>query len=161
MSSHQTANQKQMRAMKMKIEQSFYGKQAISEFELGNGLILEVLTMKRYGGNVATTFQVWKKISETSRQTAFDFKTRFIDHGKVRLTEKKLVELHNSAITNKNFLAENFIVVEQAKFKSSPCAKVLKLMDSDHNYQDALSTVLSETPSLDKQSLEAELNNYI
>lgn len=143
------------------IEESFHGKKARSEFNLGNGLILEVVTMKRYSGNVSTSFQVWKQISEGSRQTAFDFNSRFIEHGKVRLTEKKLIELHNQAVNNKEFLTENFIITETVKFKSAPCSKVLKLMDSDCKYQEALATVLGETPSLDKQALETELNNYI
>jgi len=145
----------------MKIEETFHGKKARSEFNLGNGLILEVVTMKRYSGTVSTSFQVWKQISELSRQSAFDFNSRFIEHGKVRLTEKKLIELHNQALSNKEFLAENFIIAETAKFKSAPCSKVLKLMDKDCKYQEALAIVLNETPSLDKQALETELNNYI
>lgn len=145
----------------MKIEESFHGKKARSEFNLGNGLILEVVTMKRYSGTVSTSLQVWKQINEGSRQTAFDFNSRFIEHGKVRLTEKKLIELHNQALSNKEFLAENFIIAETAKFKSAPCSKVLKLMDNDCKYQEALTVVLNETPSLDRQVLETELNNYI
>lgn len=100
----------------MKIQQSCYGKQAISEFDLGNNLTLEVLTMKRFGGNVATSFQVWLNKSKSIRESAFNFKSRFINHGKVRMTEKKLIELHKQAITNREFLSENFIELEKAKF---------------------------------------------
>lgn len=145
----------------IKIELTYHGKLATTEFEVGGGLILEAITMKRYGGNTATTFQIWKIINQNSRETALDFRTHFIDHGKVRLTEKKLIELHNQAINNKDLLTKNFIAVEKTKHKSIACSKVLQLMDNDFKYQDALKAVLAEDASLNKQALETELNNYI
>ncbi len=100
----------------MRIENSFYGKQAISEFTLENNLVLEVITMKRFSGNVATSFQVWRKVSESLRETAFNFEGRFINHGKVRMTEKNLINLHLSTIRDNDVLNKNFIKSEINKF---------------------------------------------
>lgn len=46
-------------------------------------------------------------------------------------------------------------------FKSRECKQVLRLMDEDYSYQEALQIVLSENPNRDKQDLEKELEQYI
>lgn len=45
--------------------------------------------------------------------------------------------------------------------KSVEASKVLKLMDDDYGYQDALKLVLSNNKNIDKTKLEKELNKYI
>lgn len=45
--------------------------------------------------------------------------------------------------------------------KSVEASKVLKLMDDDYSYQDALKLVLSNNKNIDKTKLEKELNQYI
>ena len=45
--------------------------------------------------------------------------------------------------------------------KSVEASKVLKLMDDDYSYQDALKLVLSNNKNIDKTKLEKELNKYI
>lgn len=45
--------------------------------------------------------------------------------------------------------------------KSIACSKVLKLMDKDWSYSEALQQTLSEDKSLSKKNLETELNFYI
>jgi hypothetical protein len=86
----------------MKIGQNAFSKTATTEILLENNFIIEVLTMKRYGGAVATSFMIWKKLKEGIKQSAINFKCQSINHGKVRLTEKKLIELHNLALKEKD-----------------------------------------------------------
>ncbi len=45
--------------------------------------------------------------------------------------------------------------------KSAACSKVLQLMDQDYSYQKALKEVLKSDKRLNKDKLEAELDNYI
>jgi hypothetical protein len=45
--------------------------------------------------------------------------------------------------------------------KSNACSQVLKLMDKDHSYSEALKKVLSSDKRLNKAKLEKELDNYI
>jgi len=45
--------------------------------------------------------------------------------------------------------------------KSKACSTVLKLMDMDFSYQDALKIVLKKDKRLSKKKLETELNKYI
>lgn len=45
--------------------------------------------------------------------------------------------------------------------KSVEASKVLKLMDDDYSYQNALKLVLSNNKTIDKTKLEKELNKYI
>jgi hypothetical protein len=47
------------------------------------------------------------------------------------------------------------------KNKSEACKKVLKLMDKDMSYQNALKLVLKEDKRLSRKKLETELNKYI
>lgn len=87
----------------MKIENTFYGKIATSQLPLRQGFIVELSTMKRSGGETSSTFTLYKIISENTRETAFYFKPFSINHGKqLRLTEKKLKELHLEALKTFN-----------------------------------------------------------
>lgn len=45
--------------------------------------------------------------------------------------------------------------------KSKPASEVLKLMDNDYEYQQALKIVLSKYKNVNKAELERELDNYI
>jgi uncharacterized protein YoaH (UPF0181 family) len=45
--------------------------------------------------------------------------------------------------------------------KSKAVSKVLRLMDNDYSYSEAIKIVLLEDKRLNKKSLERELNNYI
>lgn len=45
--------------------------------------------------------------------------------------------------------------------KSKEARAVLKLMDQDYEYQDALKKVLKDDPKLNKKKLEKELETYI
>lgn len=92
----------------MKIENTFHGRTATTEIQLGNSFLIEVLTMKRYSGDTITNFTVYKQIKEGLRQTSFNFKSVSINHGKVRLTEKKLIELHNEALAKKEEFQDHF-----------------------------------------------------
>jgi len=46
------------------------------------------------------------------------------------------------------------------KTKTLECSQVLKLMDEDYEYQEALQIILYIT-NREKKELEEELNNYI
>ena len=45
--------------------------------------------------------------------------------------------------------------------KSKATSKVLKLLDKDYSYSEALKTVLKSDKRLSKKKLEKELNTYI
>jgi len=45
--------------------------------------------------------------------------------------------------------------------KSKACSTVLKLMDMDFSYTEALKIVLKKDKRLSKKKLETELNKYI
>ena len=45
--------------------------------------------------------------------------------------------------------------------KSKAASRVLKLMDEDYSYQEALRISLRENKGVGKRSLEKELNRYI
>lgn len=45
--------------------------------------------------------------------------------------------------------------------KSKAVSKVLRLMDNDYSYSEAIKIVLLEDKRLNKKSLERELNKYI
>lgn len=45
--------------------------------------------------------------------------------------------------------------------KSKAVSKVLKLMDKDYSYSEALKKVLKEDKRLSKKKLETELDKYI
>lgn len=94
----------------MKIESTNFGKRVSTEIHLKDNFFLEIYTMKRAAGNVMSSFVVWKKINENSRETAIDFQPKRIDHGCFsRITQNKLIELHAFALSYKeeiNFLKE-------------------------------------------------------
>lgn len=54
---------------------------------------------------------------------------------------------------------ENAIIGQNTK--SREASKVLQLMDNDFSYKQALETVLSDNPTIHRESLENELNRYI
>jgi len=45
--------------------------------------------------------------------------------------------------------------------KSQPCSMVLRLMDDDYSYNDALTLALRAYPLTNMVKLEKELDNYI
>lgn len=45
--------------------------------------------------------------------------------------------------------------------KSAACKMVLRLMDQDHEYKDALLYALTEHPTINRAELENELNKYV
>ncbi len=51
--------------------------------------------------------------------------------------------------------------MKNLNIKSSACSQVLKLMDKDYDYEEAVQFVLNMRPSLIKEELEKELNLYI
>lgn len=51
--------------------------------------------------------------------------------------------------------------MSKEKPKSKAASKVLKLMDKDFSYSEALKKVLKEDKRLSKKKLEKELNTYI
>lgn len=106
-----------MKLIKSSIEQTFHGKQAISEFDLNNNLILEIKTFKTYDDDVITKAVIWFKKSQNHKTTAYNFKSINLNHGKLELTQNKLIELHNEAI-NDNFLNKDFIEEEINKFNN-------------------------------------------
>lgn len=99
------------------IQQTFHGQQAISEFDLKNNLILEVKTFRVYDDDVITKAIIWFKKSQNHKVTAFNFKSKYVNHGKLKLTKKKLIKIHNQTI-NDDFLNKNFIEEEISKFNN-------------------------------------------
>ena len=51
--------------------------------------------------------------------------------------------------------------MDTRKKKSNACKKVLRLMDEDYTYTEALKKTLSEDMRLSKRKLERELSHYI
>ena len=51
--------------------------------------------------------------------------------------------------------------IEIAPQKSKACSAVLRLMDEDLDYTQALRQVLGENPTIDRAELEKELETYI
>ena len=92
----------------MKIETSSYGKIATTSIELQTGFEVEALTMKRYSGNLVTTFTLFKMISENCKQTCVNFKSSSVDHGNQRITEKNLTKFHNEALERLGDFKEHF-----------------------------------------------------
>ena len=87
----------------MKIENTYHSRIATTDIALENNFLIEVCTMKRYGGDTTTSFTVYKQVKEGVRQTSLYFKSVSINHGKqTRLTEKRLAELHNEALARKD-----------------------------------------------------------
>lgn len=60
------------------------------------------------------------------------------------------------------WIEKNYVAFDHVSLKKSPQVKsVLRLMDSDYSYQDALKTTLIIFPETNKELLEAELETYI
>jgi hypothetical protein len=49
----------------------------------------------------------------------------------------------------------------KAKTKSKAASRVLRLMDEDYSYQEALRISLRENKGVGKRTLEKELNKYV
>jgi len=49
----------------------------------------------------------------------------------------------------------------KAKGKSKAASRVLRLMDEDYSYQEALRISLRENKGVGKRTLEKELNKYV
>ena len=55
----------------------------------------------------------------------------------------------------------NIVAIGAIKAKSAAASKVLKLMDKDYSYEEALFKTLRADKRLSRKSLENELNRYI
>tara|TARA_R110000868_G_C10972986_1_gene771157 strand:+ start:46655 stop:46942 length:288 start_codon:yes stop_codon:yes gene_type:complete len=86
--------------MQIEIGKNHYGKYAETEIKLENDLVLQITTMKRHSGNIVTSFSKWKKINDNMLKSAGG-ETVFTYHGKHRVSDKKLLELHKKALEEK------------------------------------------------------------
>ena len=48
-----------------------------------------------------------------------------------------------------------------APVKSEACSGVLRLMDQDFSYMQAVENILSQNPEIDREELEKELDKYV
>ncbi len=82
--------------MKTIIENTCYGKTAKTEINLENDSYLLITTCKRYDKSVKSSFAIYKRINKNLSSLNQDESKKFssINHGIVRLTEKKLIEFH-------------------------------------------------------------------
>lgn len=73
-------------------------------------------------------------------------------------TGKFYLKRFKRALTFKEVLK---VLDKKAPIKSTACTMVLRAMDNDLSYTDALNKVLKEHTHINKMSLEKELNKYI
>tara|TARA_R110000787_G_scaffold61525_1_gene139379 strand:+ start:220 stop:519 length:300 start_codon:yes stop_codon:yes gene_type:complete len=99
--------------MQIETGKNYYGKYAETEIKLKDNFILQITTMRRYSNKIVTSFTQWEKVSDNmSRNSGGE--TVFIDHGKQRLTDKKLLELHKKALEEK---ADYIATIKSIKLK--------------------------------------------
>lgn len=82
-----------------KIVASFHGKQAVKEIQLGDGWVLIIKTFKSGLGKLVTDVGVWKPVpgTDTMIEKVFNRGTTLNkDHGKLRATEKTLLQLNDA-----------------------------------------------------------------
>ncbi len=82
-----------------KIATTFHGKQAVKQLDLGDGWVLIIKTFKSGLGNLVTDVGVWKPVKANSNmiEKVFNHGTTLNkDHGKLRATEKTLLQLNDA-----------------------------------------------------------------
>jgi len=106
--------------MNIKIENN----SATTEINLEDNFVLQITTSKFNGlssrslSTVKTTANMFKRLNGCL-STILDFsQKKSFDHGKIsRLTKDKLIELHNIALNQGDFLNPDFILREKEKLK--------------------------------------------
>jgi hypothetical protein len=106
--------------MNIKIENNT----ATTEINLEDNFVLQITTSKFNGlssrslSTVKTTATMFKRLNNCL-STVLDFsQKKSFDHGKInRLTKDKLIELHNTALNQGDFLNPDFISREKEKLK--------------------------------------------
>jgi len=106
--------------MNIKIENN----SATTEINLEDNFVLQITTSKFNGlssrslSTVKTTANMFKRLNGCL-STILDFSQKqSFDHGKIsRLTKDKLIELHNIALNQGDFLNPDFISREKEKLK--------------------------------------------
>jgi hypothetical protein len=106
--------------MNIKIENN----SATTEINLEDNFVLQITTSKFNGlssrslSTVKTTANMFKRLNGCL-STILDFsQKKSFDHGKIsRLTKDKLIELHNTALNQGDFLNPDFISREKEKLK--------------------------------------------
>lgn len=106
--------------MNIKIENN----SATTEINLEDNFVLQITTSKFNGlssrslSTVKTTANMFKRLNN-SLSTILDFsQKKSFEHGKInRLTKDKLIELHNIALNQGDFLNPDFISREKEKLK--------------------------------------------
>jgi hypothetical protein len=106
--------------MNIKIENNT----ATTEINLEDNFVLQITTSKFNGlsskslSTVKTTANMFKRLNGCL-STILDFsQKKSFDHGKIsRLTKDKLIELHNIALNQGDFLNPDFISREKEKLK--------------------------------------------
>jgi hypothetical protein len=90
---------------------------ATSEINLEDNFVLKISTSK-YGKTVQTTATMYKTKDECLSSILDFSRKKFINHGIVkRLTKDELINFHNFAIKNGDFLNPDFISQEKEKLK--------------------------------------------
>jgi hypothetical protein len=99
--------------MNIKIENNT----ATTEINLEDNFVLQITTSK-FNSGVTTTANMFKRLNGCL-STILDFsQKKSFDHGKVsRLAKDKLIELHNIALNQGDFLNPDFISREKEKLK--------------------------------------------
>jgi hypothetical protein len=99
--------------MNIKIENNT----ATTEINLEDNFVLQITTSK-FNSTVKTTGNMFKRLNNCL-STILDFsQKKSFDHGKIsRLTKDKLIELHNIALNQGDFLNPDFISREKEKLK--------------------------------------------
>jgi hypothetical protein len=106
--------------MNIKIENN----SATTEINLEDNFVLQITTSKFNGlsskslSTVKTTASMFKRLNGCL-STILDFsQKKSFEHGKInRLTKDKLIELHNTALNQGDFLNPDFISREKEKLK--------------------------------------------
>lgn len=85
-----------------RIATTFHGKQAVKNIDLGDGWVLTIKTFKSGLGNLVTDVGVWKPVKANSNmlEKVFNRSSMNKDHGKLRATEKTLLQLNDDIDEN-------------------------------------------------------------
>ena len=70
------------------------GHQAGTTFEANSGHLIEVVTMKRYGGNLRTTVSHGIRINQYMIESEWDATFKTFDHGRERATKTTVLRAH-------------------------------------------------------------------
>jgi len=106
--------------MNIKIENNT----ATTEINLENNFVLQITTSKFNGlssrslSTVKTTANMFKRLNGCLSSILDFSQKKSFDHGRInRLTKDKLIELHNTALNQGDFLNPDFISREKEKLK--------------------------------------------